>query len=225
MIRNLLKMYRRTPASGRSTGEGAIKVRLSYLNSSPSLAQRNATMSQMGYVKYKYLTHFSQPVHNRAIYRSINDRKLCRLLEIGIGSCERALNMIAVAQRAARQAEIRYTGIDLFEARTDGTERIPLKSAHKSLRRSGARIQLVPGDPYSAIARIANSMRDTDLIVISADQDPESLAMAWPYFPRMMHPASLVVQERQVKDAIQLSTLDSVMISRLADNRPSRTAA
>lgn len=181
-------------------------------------------MSQMGFVKYKYLTHFSQPVHNRIIYRSINDHKLCRLLEIGIGDAERAMNMIAVARRASPDVEIRYTGIDLFEGRAPNTDGLSLKAAHTLLRQTDAKIQLVPGDPYSALARIANSMRDTDLIVVSSDQ-ANSLEAAWTYFPRMLHPGSLVIQEQGEGSQISTKKLDVALIEQLASARPRKAAA
>jgi hypothetical protein len=34
-----------------------------------------------------------------------------------------------------------------------------------------------------------------DMVVISANQDPEAMAKAWFYVPRMLHPGSIVFQE------------------------------
>jgi hypothetical protein len=64
------------------------------------------------------------------------------------------------------------------------------------LAASGARLRLVPGDPYSALAHAANSLLDTDLVVIRADQDPVALERAWFYLPRMLHEQSVVLVEQ-----------------------------
>ena len=90
---------------------------------------------------------------------------------------------------------VQYTGTDLFEARPPGTSGIPLKEAHRLLCSLGGRVGLVPGDPFTALARKANSLTGTDMIVISADQEPASLARAWFYVPRMLHDRSLVFLE------------------------------
>ena len=44
-------------------------------------------------------------------------------------------------------------------------------------------------------------LANTDLIIISADQDEESLAKAWFYVPRMMHAQTLVYREQFVGGA------------------------
>ena len=51
----------------------------------------------------------------------------------------------------------------------------------------------MPGDPYTALLRVANSLAGTDLLLISADQDAESLQRAWCWLPRMLTSQSLVL--------------------------------
>jgi len=95
--------------------------------------------------------------------------------------------MIEVAALDTPVREIRYTGVDLFEARTpSGGPGMTLKTAHRLLTATGARIQLLPGDPYTALARTANSLAGTELVVVSARHDPDLLARAWFYLPRML---------------------------------------
>jgi hypothetical protein len=65
------------------------------------------------------------------------------------------------------------------------------------LIRTGAQLRLVPGDPLSALARCANSLANTDLLIISAGHDPAGLEPAWFYIPRMLHAGSLVFLEEQ----------------------------
>jgi hypothetical protein len=91
-----------------------------------------------------------------------------------------------------------YTGIDLFESRPDHAPRLALKEAFGALRASvlrasGSKTRLVPGDPYSALARTANALTNTDLVVISAEVDRDCLAQAWRFMPRMIHPQALIL--------------------------------
>ncbi len=107
--------------------------------------------------------------------------------------------MIELAKLHAPASQIHYTGVDLFEARLVARRaRISLKAAHRLLRTSGARIQLVPGDPFTALSRVANGLSGTDLVVISAGQDLDSLARAWYYLPRMLGATSQVLIEEAI---------------------------
>lgn len=155
-------------------------------------------MSAASLWQYLYLAHFSKPVSDRSLYRAIRTHRPCHLLEIGLGSGQRARHMIRVAQRYASSDEVRYTGIDLFEARAGGhAAPLYLKDAHRLLKATGARTQLVPGDPLSALARTANSLRDTHLVVISASEDHTTLERAWFYLPRTLADNALVFVEQR----------------------------
>lgn len=146
-------------------------------------------------LKYLYLAYFSQPASDRSLYRAIRRNKVRRILEIGVGTGDRALRMINLALRGKSAEPVEYAGIDLFESRQEH-DGLSLKLAHRKLSQTAARIRLVPGDVYSALARTANVLANQiDLIVISADQDPGSLAKAWFYVPRMLHAQSLVYRE------------------------------
>ena len=101
--------------------------------------------------------------------------------------------MIEAASFFTPRQEILYTGVDLFEAR-EGPG-LTLKTAHRMLRSTGARIQLLPGDPFTVLSRSANALSGTDLVVISDRQDQDSLARGWFYLPRMLHENSSVFIE------------------------------
>jgi predicted O-methyltransferase YrrM len=156
-------------------------------------------MSQLGTLKYTYLAYLSQPATDRILYRSIDKRPLRSILEIGVGNGVRAERLLAVATRHGSDAELCYTGIDLFEDRPEGAERIGLKQAYQQLRQQHVKVQLVPGDPFAALARISNYITGIDLVVVSGDQDPDSMARAWMFLPRMIHPETTVFS--QAKDA------------------------
>jgi hypothetical protein len=123
--------------------------------------------------------------------------------------------------------EIRYAGIDLFEARAASQPGLTLKAAYKLLRQVPVQSQLIPGDPFTALARVANNLTGTDLLVIAADQDPQQLARAWALVPRMLHDNSLVFLERTTQkqrcfDLLSRSELDALI---MASKRQGRVAA
>ncbi len=60
---------------------------------------------------------------------------------------------------------------------------------------SQAKVRLVPGDPYTAIAQVANSLAGTELLIISADQFGDALDRAWFYIPRLLAPGATVLIE------------------------------
>ena len=64
--------------------------------------------------------------------------------------------------------DVRYTGIDLFEARPAGQPGMSLKQAHATFKPYGIKSQFIPGDPFSAIARAANGLLQTDVIIVRA---------------------------------------------------------
>ena len=104
--------------------------------------------------------------------------------------------MIEVAGSKVPLDQVHYTGIDLFEARrpSDGPV-TPLKTVYRSLRGTGARVRLLPGDVLTALSREANNLGGTDLLVISAPQGAELPAQAWFYIPRMLHRQSQLFVE------------------------------
>jgi hypothetical protein len=67
-----------------------------------------------------------------------------------------------------------------------------LKEAYRLLKATGAQVQLIPGDPGSALPRSANALGQMDLVTISADYDAESFAGGWFYLPRLLAPGARV---------------------------------
>lgn len=152
-------------------------------------------MSAASLLKYCYLAYVAKPVAERRLFRLARKNRVQRIVELGVGDATRARNLISVCQRYSEGQEISYAGIDMFEARDEDQPSLPLKEAYKRLTPAGAKLQLVPGDPYTALARAANSLPETDLLIISADQDPISLERAWFYVPRMLHGGATVLVE------------------------------
>lgn len=123
-------------------------------------------------------------------------RTIRSIVELGIDLSGRTQRILEVAAWRKESLPLRYTGIDLFEARPANQSPLPLKRAFHDLRATGAKVQLVPGDPLSALLRTANSLAGTDLLIVAADQDRDSLERSWMYIPRMLHAESIIfVQE------------------------------
>ncbi|HET6883705.1 MAG TPA: hypothetical protein VFI31_26360, partial [Pirellulales bacterium] len=126
-----------------------------------------------------YLAYFSQPAKDRVLYRAICRTAPARILELGMERGQRSTRLVEVVRRAQPGALPHYTGIDLFEL--SSASGIPLKAAYCKLQATGARVRLVPGDPFTALAQSANTIGQCDLIVVAASLDAESLRRAWFY--------------------------------------------
>jgi predicted O-methyltransferase YrrM len=185
-------------------------------------------LKQAGWIRSTYLTRFSQPAQDRVIYQTLCQKSVKSVLEIGIAAGVRTGRIIELALTKVSAGDFRYAGIDLFEARGKGQPCLTLKQAHQML--TGLRIahRLVPGDPQTALARSANNLGPVDLVIISADQDPEATRRAWFYLPRLLHADSLVLlEERQgtAEPRFRVVKLDEVKTRADAANPARRQAA
>jgi hypothetical protein len=180
-----------------------------------------------GRLRSLYLCYLSKPAELRPFYRLVKQQlrkqPIRKITELGLGLGERTSRMLELCGVAE---ETTLTGIDLFEARQNGDgPGLSLKAAHKLLAATGAKVRLVPGDPFSALARTANSLAQQDLVFIAADQDRESLAKAWFYVPRMLHEATLVCEETLVDGKRTVAVVPHDEIARRAAAGKGRRAA
>ena len=111
----------------------------------------------------------------------------------------------------------------MFEARTTG-DGIPLKTAHKTLNATGAKVQLVPGDGAMALPRVANAFRGVQLMIISADQDADSLRQGLSWIPRMLTEESVSVGNHRRQGKPELPCLQQAEIEAMVP-APMRRAA
>jgi len=171
-----------------------------------------------GIFRKAYLLYLSQPAFDRPLLRAIRKQTIRSVVELGIGSLERTQRILEIASWRPESEPIRYTGIDLFDARESDRPQLALKQAFAELRPSGVKVQLVPGSPGAALKRVANSLSHTDLLLIDASHDADSLATAWTWIPRMLTPQSLVYwQQPAGKDnQLQWRQLSIVEIQQMA---------
>jgi hypothetical protein len=153
-------------------------------------------------LRYYYLTWFSTPAADRTIYQAVHNGTFRSIVELGVGTGVRTKRLFELAVKPQHtETPLRYTGIDLFEARPANSPGMKLKQAFQTLQTPNVKVQLVPGDPFSALSRMANTLSETDLLVIGLDQAGESLNQAWRYVPRMLHPETMIFFERPEKKA------------------------
>ncbi len=175
-------------------------------------------------LRYLYLSYFSKPVSDRALYRILRRKRPRKVLEIGIASTDRTLRMLDFAQRLVEGEAIRYAAIDLFEARDTSAPKLSLKECHKLFKTTQAQAQLIPGDPAGAVARVANSLPDVDLVLISAVHDDDALAGAWFYLPRMLNAGSIVLRAVVAAEGATFQVVDPVKIRQWAGASRRRAA-
>ena len=183
-------------------------------------------MAGLSRLRLFYLLHLSKPASDHLVYREIRRLKARKIVELGLDGGQRAVQMIEVLKEFHELRDIHYTGVDLFEARTaaDGPG-ISLREAHRLLKATGARIQLVPGAVGEALSRIANAVSQVDVLVISGRTSPQQLLQAWFFLPRMIHAQTQVFQETlSAGGGTSMRVLDAKEIEQLVAKGQRRAA-
>ncbi|QDU87673.1 hypothetical protein Pla175_10390 [Pirellulimonas nuda] len=150
-------------------------------------------MAAIGKLGYYRLAFFSKPREDRALYRLVKKTSARGIVEIGMGTLGRAVNLVRVAQRYSPGEKIAYTGLDAFDERSSGQPQIRLIDAHRALKATGASVRLMPGGP-AGVPAVANALMGTDLLVIGPDATDAELAPVWFYVPRMRHEGTVVLR-------------------------------
>lgn len=103
--------------------------------------------------------------------------------------------MLSLVGPTSDGAPIQYVGIDRFESRTlTDPPGVTLKTAHQRLTPL-AKVQLVPGNADSALARVSNHLGVFDLVLVSADGDAKHLERSWFFVQRLVRPTSTILVE------------------------------
>ncbi len=151
-------------------------------------------MKKLGWMGAVWLTRFSSPASDRVVYRHVLQHPTRRVLEIGLGTLVRTERML---RAAARAGGVQYVGLDRFEGRDVGDPPgVSLKEAHRRLH-ALARVQLVPGNVDTSLARIGNMLGQFDLVLVSADNDQRHLERCWLFIQRVAaKQTTILVQSR-----------------------------
>ena len=150
-----------------------------------------------------YLCYLSQPKGLRPLYRTLRKRAkvgrknpggpIRKITELGVGTAERTLRILELCPAAD---ETQYAGIDLFEGRPQGQKGLTLKQAFAEIRAPEVKVQLIPGSPYDALLRCSSTLSETDLIILSADQQPAEFEKAWKFIARTVHDKTMILREQ-----------------------------
>ena len=158
-------------------------------------------MSLISRIRLFCSCHLSKKQSERPLYQEIRRCQARKIVELGVGTGERALGMIEVAKLVSPADEIHYIGMAPFEGRSESEgPGLTLKAAHQLLRRDAVRVQLVPGNLADALVRVANSLGKIDLLILPAALESASFAKMWFFVPRMLHDQSLVFVEQPLED-------------------------
>lgn len=157
-------------------------------------------MNALKFFRQIYFCYFSKPASERALYRLLRKTAVQSIVEVGIGRLDRTRRLIEFALDKTPADRLRYAAIDMFEARPTPAVGMGLKQVHNQLKPLGTKVQLVPGDAFSGLARSANGLAHTDLLIVNSQLAGESLEKAWFYVPRMLHDGSIVLLEEPAED-------------------------
>jgi hypothetical protein len=152
-------------------------------------------MARMGWIRRVWLTRFSKPAADRPLFRHVLRKTPTRLIEIGIDSLDRSARLLRVATAVAPTDAVHYVGLDRFEGRLAGEPQgATLKQAHQRLH-GLARVQLLPGNADTSLARMCNHLGVFDVVVIAAVTDERHLERSWFFIQRITNASSLVLRE------------------------------
>lgn len=152
-------------------------------------------MAAYGFFGTLWLTRLSTPTAERVVHRHVLRARPARMLEIGLGTLVRTERMLRAAAGRRPGETVAYVGIDRFEGRLPSDPPgVSLKEAHRRLN-GLARVQLVPGNADTALARVCNQLGAFDMVVISADTDERHLERCWFFLQRITGPQTAVLVE------------------------------
>lgn len=167
--------------------------------------------SIFGWLKSIRQRYISGPAEDRELFKHLAEQTPNSILEIGIGDLERTRKMLEFVESKV-DGEIRYIGIDWFDARQNPAPEFQLKHVHQFLKEQGGtkgkatrdgvsrKVRLLPGDAFSVLARHANSLNDIDLVILGSEQDEETIERAWFFLPRMIHDQTRFLVETWVEE-------------------------
>jgi hypothetical protein len=135
--------------------------------------------------KRLYLKHLCKPVEERPLFAAIAGHTIRQIVEIGLEDCCRAQRLIRIAL-SCHGEPVTYCGLDWFEAAPEGTASLRIKEAFRKLSGGRGKVKLVPGDPAASLPACANSLLQTNLLVVGRSFDIASRGSVWMYVPRML---------------------------------------
>ena len=172
-------------------------------------------MSRLSWTKRFYWRYLSKPAGERALFLHVLENPVSSILELGLGDGERFARVIPLCSKPEGVSQIRYAAVDPFESAPAGTPHLPLKTAHRKLAELGVKANLIPGDTIAAIARVANMVLPSDLVIVdgrwSSDDEISQAIHQW--LPRLCHNQSTIFARNSDSDAFVKQTLPATVVS------------
>lgn len=159
-----------------------------------SLALSEEIMTRLSWLQRLYWRYLSKPANERDLFLHVLENPIGSILEIGIGSGERAKRLLPLCTKSEGVAQIRYAGVDPFESAAAGQPHLNLKQAHRMLAELGVKAHLIPGEPQSALPRVVSMVQPSDLILIDGNWDDGSDAAnaIKNWLPRLSHSGTAI---------------------------------
>ncbi len=157
-------------------------------------------MAVGSFLKFTGLGFLAKDNTDRQLHKIIKKQKTLRMVEFGIESLDKTLELLNLAAKNSPESTIEYTGIDPFEQRPADAEPLALIDAHRALAKCDVKFRLSPGSVSSGVMSLANSLADTDLMLIASTVGDDELSSTWFYFPRMCHPGTEVLRRKASYD-------------------------
>ena len=181
-------------------------------------------MTRLGLFRRVWLTRLSKPAAERVIYRHVLQTPPRRIIELGLGLLGRTERLLDTVTAAAGADAVHYVGLDRFEGRAPADPPgVTLKQAHQRLSKL-ARVQLVPGNIDTSLARLCNHLGVFDLVLIAADNDERHLERCWFFLQRITGPGTTVFLEARTGGGSRWTTLPKARIDELASQTVLRRA-
>lgn len=169
-------------------------------------------MSRLSWLQKIYWTRFSKPVQERALVRFLIEQPVSSILEIGVGNGSRMQTIAKLVNLSAGCEQLRYIGVDEFEASPAGRVHLSLKHAHQTATHLGFKASLIPGTPSQALARVAHKFGASDLIIISEGLDlsnPTAGAIG-SWLNRVAHSTSTVIACQEAGQSLVVVNRDQL---------------
>ena len=165
-----------------------------------------------------YLTHFSKPVSQRAIYRHIQSEHPRKVLEIGIQRAERTLTLMQMLIKyCGEKSDVHYCCIDPFESRTsvDGPG-LSLRKAHRLIGQFGVKTRLVPSAPASALRQLhLNRLIEKVDLAIIATPDTQWLPACIGSLSELIHESAGIFFGVPTQNRDEMYTFEKIEFSDL----------
>lgn len=180
-------------------------------------------MSRLSWTKRFYWRYLSKPASERSLFLHVLETPVSSILELGLGNGDRFTRVIPLCTKPQGVNQIRYAGVDQFESAPAGAPHLPLKTAHRKLAELGVKANLIPGDTLAGIARVANIVLPSDLVIVdgrwNSGDDISQAIHQW--LPRLCHDQSTIFarnsdSEAFVKQAIPATAVSSDSLRRAA---------